>query len=260
MLLKLSKNLKVHSSHRIPVPSSELLSHNSTFIGLPSEESDSTSSSISSSIKHPDVQEPEGRKERGQRLDAAVDADAEEVGEEALAKLEAWVGAGAGATTRSTRWRSTLGSWGTSCAAWRRQPHGVPWGSRRQRLHLSRRWHRRRRFQRERVTQSLPRRVDVGLHRTYPGAARASCPLPRTGLRAAAPRFRWPARRVGPPPHRRHLARQPPAALATPRGAPRRRGRARFFLTEGTSRTPGRRRPRCRVGTGKRCECDWRLQ
>jgi hypothetical protein len=41
-----------------------------------------------------------------------VDADAEEVGEEALAKLEAWVEVGAGATTRSTRRRSTVGSWG----------------------------------------------------------------------------------------------------------------------------------------------------
>ena len=86
------------------------------------------------------------------------------------------------------------------------------------------------------------------------------CPLPRVGPRAIAPRFCRHARRVGPPPHRRHLARQPPAALATPRGAPRRRGRARFFLTEGMSRTPGRQRPRRRVGTGKRCECDWRLQ
>jgi hypothetical protein len=61
-------------------------------------------------IKRPDVQELEGRTERGRWLDAAVDADAEEVGEEALAKLEAWAGAGAGATTRSTRRRSAVGS------------------------------------------------------------------------------------------------------------------------------------------------------
>jgi hypothetical protein len=82
-------------------------------------------------IKRPDVQEPEGRTERGRRLDAAVDANAEEVGEEALAKLEAWAGAGEGATTRITRRRSVVGSWGTSCAAWRRQPHSVPRGGHR---------------------------------------------------------------------------------------------------------------------------------
>jgi hypothetical protein len=44
----------------------------------------------------------------------------------------------------------------------------VPRGGRRQRLHLSRRRRRRRRFQRERVAQSLPRRVDVGLQPPLP--------------------------------------------------------------------------------------------